>query len=162
MTTTDGPGDLLGGSGEGPGVAEDASHWPTGRLISALARRAERELDARLAGYGLSHATMPVLATLLPGPRSQRRVATLVGVTEQTLSRHVVSLERQGLVRRSPDTADGRRRLVELTENGRTTMVAVVGRLREATTVESALDANEEATLRTLLLKMVGATEQGR
>ncbi|MGC5627084.1 MarR family winged helix-turn-helix transcriptional regulator [Georgenia sp. Z1344] len=160
MHIDDDPGDLLGSSGQGPGVGEDPSRWPTGRLVSAVARRAERELDARLVGHGLSHATMPILATLLPWPRSQRQIAALIGITEQTLSRHIVALERQGHVRRSTDATDGRRRLVELTEHGRATMTDVVPRLREATAGERALDAGETAALRTLLLKMVSATER--
>ncbi|MGC5616332.1 MarR family winged helix-turn-helix transcriptional regulator [Georgenia sp. Z1491] len=152
---------LSGASGQGPGVAEDPSRWPTGRLLSSVARQAERELDERLAVFDLSHATMPVLAVLAPGPRSQRQTAQLVGVTEQTLARHLVTLERQGLLVRRADPHDGRRRVVALTPEGLGAIASVVESLSEPTPIEATLDAEEEAALRRLLLTMIRRTRGG-
>lgn len=98
----------------GPG-----GHWPTGRLISAVARRIERDWNAHLDHWDLNHASLPVLFLLLGGPRSQRELAGSSGVTEQTMSRIIARLERTGYIERSPHTGDRRRHQVVLTETGR-------------------------------------------
>lgn len=94
------------------------NQWPTGRLISAAARRIERDWNAHLSGWDLNHASLPVLFLLLRGPRSQRELAHASGVTEQTMSRVVARLERSGYVDRLPHAQDKRRHDVVLTASG--------------------------------------------
>lgn len=96
--------------------------WPTGRLLSALARRIERDWDAHLAQWDLNHASLPVLDLLSRAPRSQRELAEAMGVTEQTMSRVVARLERTGYVSRQPHVSDRRRHAVVLTEQGGRTL----------------------------------------
>ncbi len=102
---------------------EGRGEWPTGRMLSAVARRIEREWNAHLAHWDLNHASLPVLAFLARGPLSQRDLARASGVTEQTMSRIVARLERSGYVERHPDADDARRHRVSLTATGRTAFV---------------------------------------
>ena len=97
--------------------------WPTGRLMSAAARRIERDWNAHLGGWDLNHASFPVLFLLLRGPRSQRELAQASGVTEQTMSRIVARLERSGYVDRLPHAHDKRRHDVVLTASGRAALI---------------------------------------
>lgn len=156
-----GPAGHDGGSGPGVGVGPD--QWPTGRLLSAAARRVERAWDAYLERWSLSHASLPVLAVLAGGPRSQREIAAFLGVTEQTTSRMLTGLERSGYVDRRRHTTDRRRHVVAITEAGRSALAT----LDDPATVESlvgdALSPAEVATLRELLVRLVehGRPERG-
>lgn len=107
-----------------PAGHDDPATWPVGRLLSAAARRVEREWNAHLAAWGLNHASLPVLVLLLGGPRTQRELAAAVDVTEQTMSRTLGTLARAGYVTRDPHPADRRRLEVTLTPSGRAAALA--------------------------------------
>lgn len=102
-----------------PGQPRSTGQWPTGRLISAVARRIERDWNAHLAHWDLNHASLPVLYLLAGGPRSQRELAAASGVTEQTMSRITARLDRTGYVERRSHATDRRRYEVVLTDSGR-------------------------------------------
>ncbi|WP_277051351.1 MarR family winged helix-turn-helix transcriptional regulator [Ruania albidiflava] len=140
----------------GPGVGDAPEDWPTGRLLSAAARRVERAWDAYLARWSLSHASLPVLAVLVGGELSQREIAAHLGVTEQSMSRMVAGLERSGYVQRSRDTADRRRHTVQITAAGRRALREL--NLRDAidSLVGHDLSDAELADLRGLLLRFLG------
>ena len=133
------------------GVAVDPQMWPTGRLLSAAARRMEHAWNSYLARWHLNHASLPALAILVAAPLSQRELAAALGVTEQTTSRIVAGLERNGYVRREPHPDDRRVRLLSATDTG----ARVMQELDRAGSVDSILDhglsPEDEATLRTLL-----------
>lgn len=134
--------------------------WPTGRLLSAVARRIEREWNAHLAAWDLNHASLPVLAILLRGPLSQRELAQASGVTEQTMSRIVARLERSGYVQRHPHETDARRHEVSLTDAGRGALFeAGDPQVAEEMSVRG-LDADQVAPLRELLAAMLAAHPQ--
>lgn len=136
---------------------DHSAQWPTGRLISAVARRIERDWNTHLAAWDLNHASLPVLALLAGGPRSQRELATASGVTEQTMSRVVTRLERCGYVVRRAHAADRRRHEVALTDAGRSTLVeAGDPRAAEAMSTRG-LDDAQVAQLRDLLAAMIAA-----
>ena len=136
-------------------ASPDPEDWPVGRLLSAASRRVEREWDAHLAGWGLTHAAVPVLAHLLAGPRSQRELAAASGVTEQTMSRVIARLERTGHVRREAHAGDHRRVAVSLTESGRTALLeATAGDVPRRITVRG-LSPEQVDQLRSLLLLLV-------
>jgi DNA-binding MarR family transcriptional regulator len=101
------------------GVQLPPERWSTGRLLSAVARRAERDWNAWLAHWDLNHASLPVLYLLVRGPMSQRELALASGVTEQTMSRILARLERQALIERQTHPVDRRRHAVVLTDSGR-------------------------------------------
>ncbi|GAA4694572.1 MarR family transcriptional regulator [Nocardioides conyzicola] len=54
-------------------------------------------------------------------PATSADLARLEGISTQSMHATVRSLERRGLVARSPDPDDGRRMLLDLTEQGRRT-----------------------------------------
>jgi DNA-binding MarR family transcriptional regulator len=67
--------------------------------------------------FSLSHGT--VLGRLdREGPRTVSELATAERIRPQSMAQTVSELEADGLVTRRPDPGDGRRALVELTEQG--------------------------------------------
>ncbi|MCL3860710.1 MarR family winged helix-turn-helix transcriptional regulator [Actinotalea sp. K2] len=136
-------------------MTEQLDQWPTGRLLSAVARRIERDWNAHLETWELNHASLPVLFLLSRAPLSQRELAHAAGVTEQTMSRVVARLERSGYVARHPHPADRRRHEVTLTDSGRTALgEAGDRRIAEEMTVRG-LSAGQIAQLRELLAVML-------
>ncbi|QGH70206.1 MarR family winged helix-turn-helix transcriptional regulator [Pseudactinotalea sp. HY158] len=129
--------------------------WPTGRLLSAAARRVERAWDDYLEQWSLTHASLPVLVILTGGPLSQREIAGQMHVSEQSVGRVLGGLERAGHLTRSAHPEDRRRRVVTLTDSGRTALE----RLDHLRNVESllgdSLSAAEVDQLRRLLIRMV-------
>jgi DNA-binding MarR family transcriptional regulator len=71
----------------------------------------------RTAGEG--SATVPILMRLASaGPLRSSDLAQQVHLDQSTVSRHVASLENDGLVRREPDDSDRRAHLLAVTEEG--------------------------------------------
>ncbi|SIQ82809.1 MarR family transcriptional regulator, transcriptional regulator for hemolysin [Paracoccus thiocyanatus] len=99
-----------------------------GMRFSLLARRWRRAVDARLSAAGLSDATWVPLVHLKEtgGGISQKELAALVGVDGSSLVRVLDILEREGMIERRRDQADGRARLIHLTASGE----ARVGQIR--------------------------------
>ncbi|WP_108662751.1 MarR family winged helix-turn-helix transcriptional regulator [Acuticoccus kandeliae] len=91
-----------------------------GIRFSLLARRWRRALEVRLAEAGLSDATWVPLVHLQEtgGGITQKELAARVGIDGSSLVRLLDILSREGLVERRPDEADGRVRLIFLTEEG--------------------------------------------
>jgi DNA-binding MarR family transcriptional regulator len=147
----------------GPGVtaapvdptSADPADWTAGRLLSAAARKVERAWNAHLASWDLNHASLPVLLHLLGGPRSQRELAALVGVTEQTMGRTVLRLERTGLVSRTVHSTDRRRVDVAITVDGRTAALEAADISRAEQLLTTALTDEQVAALRALLVLIV-------
>ncbi len=92
--------------------------WPMGRLLSTAARLVEHEWNEVLARSGLTHAGLLTLHALESGPHTQRELASLSYVEEQTMSRVLDRLERTGFVTRERDPRDRRRLVVAATEAG--------------------------------------------
>ena len=71
------------------------------------------------ADEALSPSQTSVLTRLVKGEaRTTGALADLEGVRPQSMTATVAALEAQGLVRRQPDPRDGRRLLLELTDEG--------------------------------------------
>lgn len=109
-----------------------------------LAREVHPELEA--AAYGL------MLRLEDSGAQRATDLAAYFGVGKATMSRQLRALEALGLIARTPDPADGRASLVQLTEEGRTRFT-VVRRARRQRYVRklSAWDRGEVAELARLL-----------
>jgi MarR family transcriptional regulator, organic hydroperoxide resistance regulator len=159
VTTYSGAAPAADSSGAGPGVASTPEQWPTGRLLSAAARRVERAWDAYLEQWSLTHASLPVLAILAGGPRSQREIADHLGVTEQTTSRMLTGLERSGYVARRRHDSDRRRQVVAVTQSGLSALAALDDPATVERLIGDALSPAQLATLRHLLVRLV---EHGR
>lgn len=131
--------------------------WPTGRMLSSVARRIEQEWNTHLAHWDLNHASIPVLFHLLGGPQSQRYLARASGVTEQTMSRVVARLERSGYVERHPHPDDARRHDVVMTESGRHVLASAGDpRIAEEMSIRG-LSPEQVVILRELLAVMLAA-----
>jgi DNA-binding MarR family transcriptional regulator len=103
------------------------------RAMMLLVRRSNlprsHEFFARRAGVALERGAIIVLARLDEfGPIRPSELARLLGVEPSTATRHVQDLHRRHLVDKKPDPTDGRSCVVELTDDGRSTL----GRYREA------------------------------
>ncbi|MFC4066454.1 MarR family winged helix-turn-helix transcriptional regulator [Actinoplanes subglobosus] len=99
-------------------MQDDVESWPTGRLLSVAARLVEGRFEQFLAGLGLTHAGLIALHHLAGGPLSQRELAQLCRVTDQTISRTIERLARTGHADRTADGRDRRRTVVTITAAG--------------------------------------------
>jgi DNA-binding MarR family transcriptional regulator len=86
-------------------------------LISLAARGFARLSEARLKplGFGVGH--LPVLVALQDGRAStQRDLARFAKIEQPPMAQMLARMERDGLIRRTPDPADGRMSRITLTE----------------------------------------------
>jgi DNA-binding MarR family transcriptional regulator len=95
-----------------PGVLATPGH-----LISLAARGFARLSEARLKplGFGIGH--LPVLVALHTGRAvTQRELARFARIQQPPMAQMLARMERDGLIRRTPDPADGRSTHIALTE----------------------------------------------
>ncbi|GID92071.1 MarR family winged helix-turn-helix transcriptional regulator [Amorphoplanes digitatis] len=106
----------------------DEDQNQTWMALAAMMMRLPAALDAQLQrDAGLSHFEYQVLAGLSMAPERTLRMSVLAGFAEGSLSRLsqvVARLEKRGLIRRTPDPADGRYTLAILTGTGWDKVVA--------------------------------------
>jgi len=87
-----------------------------GHLISLAARGFTRLSEARLKplGFGIGH--LPVLVALQDGRAStQRDLARFARIEQPPMAQMLARMERDALIQRSPDPADGRSSRIALT-----------------------------------------------
>jgi MarR family transcriptional regulator, transcriptional regulator for hemolysin len=87
-----------------------------GHLISLAARGFARLSEARLKplGFGVGH--LPVLVALQDGRAStQRDLARFAKIEQPPMAQMLARMERDGLIERTPDPADGRSSRITLT-----------------------------------------------
>lgn len=78
------------------------------------------EVQRRLAGQGFGDLRFNdgvVIQHVLAAPLSITALAERMGITQQAASKAVADLERRGLLRRDPDPADARTKLLHLTDH---------------------------------------------
>jgi MarR family transcriptional regulator, transcriptional regulator for hemolysin len=138
------------------GSMSDVLRTP-GHLISLAARGFARLSEARLKplGFGLGH--VPVLVALRDGHvGSQRDLARFARIEQPSMAQMLARMERDGLVQRVPDPADGRSSRVSLTDRARACLpdacVALLRGNREA--LDGFTDA-EGAQLAALLTRLI-------
>jgi DNA-binding MarR family transcriptional regulator len=96
-------------------LTETASH-----LRNAIVRTARALRQEAASESGLSPATTAALATISrSGPLTPSELAAIERVKRPTMTRTLACLEREGLVERTPDPADGRSSLVAVNGAGR-------------------------------------------
>lgn len=92
-----------------------------GHLISLAARGFARLSEARLKPLGFGVGQLPVLVALQEGQAaSQRDLARFARIEQPSMAQMLARMERDGLVCRMPDPADGRSSQISLTETART------------------------------------------
>lgn len=84
------------------------------RAMDKRVRQAMRD-----AGYDVTVAQARLAQRIAEEGTRLTELADRAGVTKQTASLLVAALEREGLVERVPDPADGRARLIQLSSRGR-------------------------------------------
>lgn len=99
-------------------VVGDMQSWPTGRLLATASRMVEHAWVDALERLGLTHAGLIVLHLLQSGPLNQTSLAKHARVENQTISRTLERLQREGLIERAPDERDRRRQVVTITPIG--------------------------------------------
>lgn len=128
--------------------------------LTYLLKRALVDLEDLHAEYltavGVSGRELGVLLLLDSlHPESQQQVAGRLGVDRTTMVALLDRLEAKGLVARHADAGDRRRNVVELTGDGRTTLVQAVRASDEAERqLLAELDDAEAAQLRALLTRL--------
>jgi DNA-binding MarR family transcriptional regulator len=128
----------------------------SGYLLTRIGAESRRRWARMLAGYGLTPHHYGVLIALRQLMTShQQRLAEAIGVDPRNAVPVIDLLERRGLIARTTDPADRRRRVIELTEAG----LRITEELRRAgEAIEAAmlhgLTARQRSTLNTLLHKL--------
>nr|WP_321985166.1 MarR family transcriptional regulator [uncultured Lichenicoccus sp.] len=101
-----------------------------GHLISLAARGFARLSEARLRplGFGVGH--LPVLVALRDGRAStQRDLARFARIGQPPMAQMLARMERDGLIKRTPDPADGRSSRITLTRVARARLPDAVATL---------------------------------
>ena len=113
---------------------------------------------ARRLGDALGAARFRLLERLVQGSASISELADAIGVDQPRASRLVADAAAHGFVERTPDPADARRTVVQLSASGREFLASMKDSRRSAVT--SALDGftdDETATFAALLSRFVAA-----
>jgi DNA-binding MarR family transcriptional regulator len=128
-------------------------------LINHLARVGRRAADAWLPGC--LRAPQLLALTLLEerGPVTQHLLGEALRLDASNVVGLLNELEERGLITRRRDPADRRRHIVELSDAGADELARTTSRLRQVEDeLLGALNADERATLRDLLVRAVGVT----
>jgi DNA-binding MarR family transcriptional regulator len=106
-------------------VAKDAGPEQVGLRYLSVAFRVRKVLDEHMTASGLSLARAKALQVLeRTAAIRQTSLAQELGLAQRSITQAVEGLERDGLVERTPDPADGRAKLVRLTEEGAAALAA--------------------------------------
>jgi MarR family transcriptional regulator, transcriptional regulator for hemolysin len=98
------------------GLMEEVLATP-GHLVSLAARGFARLSEARLKPLGFGVGYLPALVALKHRrAETQRDLARFARIEQPSMAQMLVRMERDGLIRRAPDPADGRMSRVSLTE----------------------------------------------
>lgn len=116
--------------------------------------------------YGLGEGEFDVLAALRragePFERAPGELAAFTMVTTGAMTKRIDRLERDGLVTRRPSTADGRGRVVALTDAGRNLIdQAFAEHMRNERRLLDQLSPDDAARLETILTTWLARFEQG-
>lgn len=110
-------------------MSEDVLSTP-GHLISLAARGFTRLSESRLKPLGFGVGQLPVLVALQNGKAStQRDLARFAKVEQPPMAQMLARMERDGLIERMPDPADGRSSRIMLTEAARESMPKAIATL---------------------------------
>lgn len=125
------------------------------RFLVEVANTADAVVAQVLGEFGVPASVAGTLWALAPGtePPTMRDVAARLRCDPSTVSLAADKLQSMGLVARQPHPADGRKRVLALTEHGHELWEALRTRLH-ASGLFTGLDAQEQNTLLALLTKM--------
>ena len=128
-----------------------------GHLISLAARGFARLSETRLKplGFGVGH--LPVLVALQDGQAStQRDLARFARIEQPPMAQMLARMERDGLIQRTPDPADGRSSRISLTQTAQARLPdAVAALLRGNQEVLRGFTDKETVLLVDLLTRLI-------
>ena len=128
-----------------------------GHLISLAARGFARLSESRLKplGFGVGH--LPVLVALQDGRAStQRDLARFAKIEQPPMAQMLARMQRDGLIRRTPDPADGRSSRIMLTESAKRRLPDAVATLLQGNReVLRGFTDEETGLLVTLLTRLI-------
>jgi DNA-binding MarR family transcriptional regulator len=132
-----------------------------GMLINRSARLGQRWLETRLAPLGVAAAAVPVLAALkIQDGMTQRELARRIGTEQPTMAQTLARMERDGLIVRSPNPADGRSEYIHLTPLAESTMPKIREELEIGFAVAShGFSPRDLETLEILLMRWLANVE---
>ncbi len=138
------------------------TEWPRSEpqtpeeAVIGLLMQAGRRLRTRNPDDQVDPSAFPLVKQLMAtGGMRLSDLAAHVGLDASTVSRQIKQLEDKGIVERTPDPADGRASLIQLTTFGCTTMQAAFRRRFER--IQAALapwDERDKAQLQSLLTRL--------
>ena len=128
-----------------------------GHLISLAARGFARLSEARLKPLGFGIGYLPVLIALNNGrAKTQRDLARFARMEQPSMAQMLVRMERDGLIQRVPDPADGRSSLVTLTEVAKARLPEACAVLFQGNReVQGGFTKEEAAQLTDLLTRLI-------
>jgi MarR family transcriptional regulator for hemolysin len=128
-----------------------------GHLISLAARGFARLSEARLKPLGFGAGHLPVLVALQDGRAdTQRDLARFARIEQPSMAQMLARMERDGLIQRTPDAADGRSSRIALTGVAQTRLPEAVAALIEGNREAlSGLTDEEAAQLVALLTRVI-------
>ncbi|WP_067667145.1 MarR family winged helix-turn-helix transcriptional regulator [Nocardia miyunensis] len=126
------------------------------RLINRAARTLARDGDAALRPLGLRYAQVPVLALLRDGAElTQKDLAEATGIEQPSMAQLLTRMERDGLIRRTPNPSDARSRTITLADEATGQLTAARQQLAELDTrAVAGFTAAEIRTLTELLTRL--------
>lgn len=125
-------------------------------LINMASRAFSRLGERRVKALGFNIGQLPVLYMLRNGAQmSQRDLAKFAKIEQPSMAQMLARMERDGLIRRTPDPADGRSSLISLTEEAVSKLSAARQALEEGRErVLSGFSADEVQTLVQLMRRL--------
>ncbi|WP_162621837.1 MarR family winged helix-turn-helix transcriptional regulator [Microbacterium suaedae] len=102
-------------------------------LLTRARHRAHQLVTEHLDAVGARRHHLRVLSVLVEhGPLPQVTIGQLAELDRADLSVAIDELEAEAIVARQPDPADGRRKIVRITDDGRTRVTQIGAALRAA------------------------------
>ncbi|MBN8954699.1 MULTISPECIES: MarR family transcriptional regulator [unclassified Rhizobium] len=125
-------------------------------LINMASRSFARLGERRVKALGFNIGQLPVLYMLRNGAEmSQKDLAKFAKIEQPSMAQMLARMERDGLIRRTPDPTDGRSSLVSLTDAARERLPAARQALEEGREVVLAgFSAEEVQTLLRLMRRL--------
>jgi DNA-binding MarR family transcriptional regulator len=149
-------------------VAEISAQVPYSACTCGSLRKASRRIsqfyDTALAPLGIKSTQYSILSEVargsVEGPVTMRELATSMVMDRSTLGHNLKPLERDDLVTLRSSTDDRRKRYVELTKNGKSTLQRARRLWRQAEgRFEKIFGKEPAAELRTVLLSIAANKE---
>lgn len=132
--------------------------------VNHLARLMEQALRERIAGMGVVPGQFAQLLALFEEEGvTQNELCEKVRIDQSTMAHTLKRMERDGLIRRSADPADGRRALIHLTERARglrAELYAAAGAVNDIAT--QGFSDSRRAEFNRSIRQAIGNLEAGR